>query len=136
MKNFSHDQSSTDTFGFNSWGDLEIRLENQEKIKPASKEGISVKLIPSSMDEQTIRLFSAFVDTAEFNELLMDENNGQIVVSCAHWIKEVNKMIQLKSNFETKKAQLTKRMLDANTNKAKLENESSNFMFSWSSRRR
>ena len=96
------------------------------KMKTASKEGISVKLIPSSMDEQTIRLFSAFVDTAEFNELLMDENNGQIVVSCAHWIKEVNKMIQLKSNFGTKKAQLTKRMLDAITNKAKLENESSN----------
>ena len=45
MKNFSYDQTSSDTFGFNFWGDLEIRLENQEKIMPTSKDGILPSLL-------------------------------------------------------------------------------------------
>jgi len=45
LKNFSYDKSSSHTFGFNFWGDLEIRLENEEKIKPVLKEGIFLSLL-------------------------------------------------------------------------------------------
>tara|TARA_B100000212_G_scaffold181348_1_gene136545 strand:- start:303 stop:599 length:297 start_codon:yes stop_codon:yes gene_type:complete len=64
MKNFSYDQSSKDTFGFNSWGDLEIRLENQEKIKHASKEGIFPAL--SRVRDLNYQIFKASTKKDEY----------------------------------------------------------------------
>ena len=79
MKEFSYDQSATDTFGFNSWGDLEMRLENQEKIKPASKEGISPSL--SRVRDLNYQIFKASTKKDEYkgkwtlSEYLL-ENDG------------------------------------------------------------
>ena len=78
IKSFSYAGVDTQTFGFNFWGDLEIRLENDERIEVSPLEG---KILPSSL-VQRVRDLKYYIFKASIKN---DEYKGKWTLLEESW---------------------------------------------------
>jgi len=90
IKSFSYAGVDTQTFGFNFWGDLEIRLENDERIEVSPLEG---KILPSSLVQRVRDLkyyiFKASIKNDEYKGkwTLLEDSGGNNNISITGALK-------------------------------------------------
>ena len=90
IKNFSYYGTDTQIFGFNFWGDLEIRLENDERIEVSPLEG---KILSSSLVQRVRDLkyyiFKASIKNEEYKGkwTLLEDSGGNNNISITGTLK-------------------------------------------------